>query len=158
MNSESRLVGQGTISGDLTNASEFTPGRSFNIGGNYVQQIGGTLSIDVAGTAAGEFDVISVAGTANLLGELNVVLEGEFGPSPSDPNLVFMTFASSSGGFSSTELAGYELQPAATNLSLAFAETSPELSAVSFDDERDDFFAETETFDTELDELIEVTI
>ena len=120
LNSESRLFGQGTISGNLTNASEFTPGRTFSIGGSYIQQIGGTLSVDVAGTDAGAFDVITVGGSASFSGELNVVLEGGFIPAASNPALPIIAFASQSGTFSTINNAGYNLAFSPRDISLVF--------------------------------------
>ena len=128
------------------------------IDGDYTQGATSSLQIDVSGSESGDFDEVIVTGNVTLNGSLAVVVASEFTPSVSDPAISFVTFATSDGEFSSTELAGYELQPTNTSLSLAFTGASPELLAISFDDERDSVFAEPEVFETEFDELIEVSI
>ena len=75
---------------DLTNpVAGFDPGmvwtaETMTIDGNFSQEAGGTLEIDLGGTAAGEYDVLNVGGTASLAGNLQIGLAGGFTPSPGD--------------------------------------------------------------------------
>ena len=66
----------GAQDGTLSPCSPCTPGMSagghVSVEGNYQQQVKGTLAIDIAGTAAGQFDTLSVTGTAQLGGTLQI--------------------------------------------------------------------------------------
>ena len=70
------IAGGGKVGGDLTNTSAtVAPGNSpgtLSVGGNFSQGAGGTLAIELAGTASGEFDVLAVTGTASLGGTLEI--------------------------------------------------------------------------------------
>jgi len=66
------LSGTGTVGGTLTlNGGTFSPGNSIGtttIGGNYVQNAGSTLEVEVEKTSSGALrnDLLNVAGTATL--------------------------------------------------------------------------------------------
>ena len=152
------ISGAGTIVGNVVNNGTVAPSGQLTIDGDYTQSGSGALQIDVSGFASDEFDTLVVTDNLVLNGSLVVVVADGFMPSTSDPILSFVNFATLSGEFSFSELAGYELQSTATSLTLAFADTPMGLSAASFDDERDDVFAEAEFFETDFDELIEVSI
>ena len=70
------ISGDGSVGGDLTNTSAtVAPGNSpgtLTVEGNFSQAAGGTLAIELAGTAAGEFDVLEVVGSASLGGSLDI--------------------------------------------------------------------------------------
>jgi hypothetical protein len=95
------LSGTGTITGNVTNAGQVSPGTSpgiLTIQGNYTQTAAGVLNVELGGTAAGQFDQLNVSGTASLDGSLNVSLVNGFIPSPGDGFQV-LTFASRTGDF-----------------------------------------------------------
>jgi hypothetical protein len=99
------LRGTGTISATLTNnGGAVNPGTSagtLTILGNYNQGTGGTLNIEIGGTAAGSFDVLTAGVTANLGGTLNVTLINAFTPVLGD-SFTIMTFPALIGTFATT--------------------------------------------------------
>jgi uncharacterized protein YbbK (DUF523 family) len=95
------LKGNGTLTGDVSNAGTFAPGLSpgtLTITGNYTQTSAGTLSIELGGTASGQFDVLAISGTATLGGTLNVISFGGFTP-PAGSSYQVATYASHTGDF-----------------------------------------------------------
>jgi uncharacterized repeat protein (TIGR01451 family) len=72
------LNGSGNITGDVNNAGgTLSPGTSpgtIAITGNYTQGSTGAMNIELAGTSAGQFDLVNVSGTVTLDGTLNVTL------------------------------------------------------------------------------------
>jgi hypothetical protein len=78
------LGGGGTVGGSLSNPTgTVAPGNSpgtLIIEGDFSQGVGGTLEIELAGAAEGEFDVLEIAGNASLAGTLDVLLLGGFVP------------------------------------------------------------------------------
>lgn len=95
------LDGSGTITADVNNSGgNVSPGNSpgtINITGNYTQGSTGTMTIELAGTGAGQFDQVNVSGSATLDGTLNVSLLS-YTPNNGDtwPPL---TFSSRTGDF-----------------------------------------------------------
>ena len=74
------LGGRGVIGGNLYNNGNVAPGDSpgtLTVKGNYFQTKGGTLTIEIAGTKAGQFDVLAVQGAANIDGNLRLVQVGK---------------------------------------------------------------------------------
>jgi fibronectin-binding autotransporter adhesin len=69
-----RLTGVGTVTGSVDNQSgAVAPGASpgtLTVNGSYTQGAGGSLEIEIAGTGAGQFDKLVVAGNATLGGTL----------------------------------------------------------------------------------------
>jgi len=105
-----RLVGDGTITGPLVNRGEVGPGHSpgtIDVQGSYTQDAGGRLEIEIVGAAAGEFDLLTVSGSALLDGVLSVRLLG-------DPfalmgiRIDFLEAGSISGGFSQLQATGID--------------------------------------------------
>jgi Ca2+-binding RTX toxin-like protein len=101
------FAGSGTVTAPSFNnvSGTVSPGNSpgiLNIPGNYVQGAAGVLNIEVGGTNAAtpDFDQLIVGGTATLAGTLSVSLINGFLPDASE-SFRFLTFASSSGSFSS---------------------------------------------------------
>jgi T5SS/PEP-CTERM-associated repeat protein len=77
------LSGTGTIAANLNNAGTLAPGQSpgtITLTGNYTQAAPGTLAIEVAGGAAGQFDTLAVSGSAALDGTLSVALLDNYVP------------------------------------------------------------------------------
>lgn len=103
------LGGIGGILGNFTNNGKLVPGNSpgtFDIFGNYTANPASTHVIEIAGTGAGDYDVISVVGTANLSGVLSVSLINGFIPSIGDVFVVLDANAIS-GSFTTALPAGY---------------------------------------------------
>ena len=109
-----RLAGVGTVSGDLTNGAEVAPGTSpgtLAVTGAYDQTAAGRLAVDLAGTLAGEFDVLDVGGLATLDGELAIAVDGAFSPTLGDSFQV-LEYGSLAGQFANltgATLAGGEM-------------------------------------------------
>ena len=118
LGSGARLSGEGTLTGDLTNAASFSPGRLFTIEGDFIQQVDGELVVEVAGTSAGEFDSISVDGMVTLGGNLSISLEGGFSPMPGGPDLLFVVSGAVAGEFSFVESDDYDVAQAENGLVL----------------------------------------
>ena len=80
------LSGDGIVVGNVNNAGTTSPGGSnaaamLNIAGDYAQSVAGILDIELAGLTSGtEYDVLSVGGTADLSGTLNLSLINGFNP------------------------------------------------------------------------------
>ena len=100
------LQGHGTVTGDVSNGGQVSPGFSpaiLHIVGDYTQTSGGYLNIEIGGYIAGtDFDQLTVSGNANLNGALNVSLINNFDPQIGDSFPVLV--GSSTGAFSSTNL------------------------------------------------------
>jgi hypothetical protein len=115
------LSGTGTVAGPLTNsggtvAPGDAPGR-LTVAGNYTQEAGGTLGIDLAGTTPGtEFDQLLVGGSATLGGTLSLTDEGGFTPAFGDTFKIVSGASSRTGTFAtvagpSASLYGVEYNP-----------------------------------------------
>ncbi|MBY0522717.1 MAG: hypothetical protein K2R98_04940, partial [Gemmataceae bacterium] len=80
------LAGSGVIHGDLLNAGLVYVGGmdqagSLLVDGAFIQQSSGQLSIEIGGEAAGgQYDVLSVTGSADIAGTLNINLIDGFMP------------------------------------------------------------------------------
>jgi hypothetical protein len=105
------LRGTGTVSTDLrvesgAVAPGFSPG-TLTLGGNWTLDPSSVLSIEIFGTAAGQFDRLVVAGTTTLSGSLAVTLGSAL---PLGASVTIIDNQSSSpivGGFGSTVAATY---------------------------------------------------
>jgi len=82
------LVGSGTLSSNLVNGGTVSPGSSpgiITVDGNYTQESGGILEIELGGDQAGTgYDQLQVTGAATLAGTLDVSLIDGFIPSNGD--------------------------------------------------------------------------
>ena len=101
-------MGGGTIAGSVTNTGgTLAPGSSpgvMTITGSYDQQPAAKLQIEIGGTTPGtEFDLLDIAGTANLAGMLDVQLidlgSGVFAPIAGD-SFEILTAGTLNGTFS----------------------------------------------------------
>lgn len=90
----------GQIGGDVNNAGVLRPGASpgaLTISGNYTQEAGGTLEIELAGTAPGtEHDQFNIGGHAILKGVLKVA---RLYPLNAGDRFAVLTFKSHEGEF-----------------------------------------------------------
>jgi autotransporter-associated beta strand protein len=103
VNAGGLLGGNGIIGGDLTNSGIVNPGRvnspgTLTVAGNYTQTAGGTLRIEIAGTAPGQFDLLRVGGHASLAGTLQLIRLGNFQLQVGDK----IAFLTAQGGVSGT--------------------------------------------------------
>jgi fibronectin-binding autotransporter adhesin len=104
VNAGGLLGGGGIIGGDLTNSGIVSPGHSsgslgtLTVNGNYTQTANGTLRIEIAGTAPGQFDLLAVGGHASLAGTLQLIRLGNFQLQVGDT----VTFLTAKGGVSGT--------------------------------------------------------
>jgi hypothetical protein len=100
------LAGSGTLHANLISAGQVNPGGtgaagSLTIFGNYTQTTSGTLNIELGGLSAGsQYDRLSVSGTVQLDGTLNIGLINSFVPSVGDSFQVLL-FGARSGAFAS---------------------------------------------------------
>jgi uncharacterized repeat protein (TIGR01451 family) len=104
------LKGNGSITGNVSNAANVSPGLSpggLTITGNYTQSPAGILNIELAGTTAvTNYDQLNVSGTATLNGMLNATLIGGFVPANNDIFDV-LTYGASSGTFATENLPAF---------------------------------------------------
>jgi hypothetical protein len=97
------LTGNGTLTAvNVSNNGTVAPGNSpgaLTINGNYFQDAGGTLAVEVGGTTPGSgYDRLTVTGSATLGGTLSVSYYGGFAPSTGNTFDV-LTYGSRSGYF-----------------------------------------------------------
>jgi len=104
---EGTCRGSGTVGGDLNNSGTISPGNSpgvMEVAGDFTQHEDGTLLIELAGTASGtEHDLLSVGGTADVEGRLEVSLLDGFRPEGGD-SFDILNFAVLSGEFDDISL------------------------------------------------------
>ncbi len=94
----------GTFDGNLVNqGGSFAPGHSAGttmINGDYAQQAGAILDIEIGGLAPGtEHDVVDIAGSALVDGELEIALISDFLPEASDSFTILTAATGISGAF-----------------------------------------------------------
>ena len=95
------FMGTGVVKGNVINSGMVAPGASvgrLTINGNYTQNAGGALRVEVAGSSPGQYDVLAVNGHASLAGTLQLVSVGGFKLRSSDQ----ITFLTASNGVSGT--------------------------------------------------------
>ena len=127
------LDGSGTLTADVDNYGEIKPGTTSAIGaititGNYDSGAStSTVSIKLAGPAAGQFDQLNVSGTATFDGTFNATLINGFIPATGTTTWPVITYASHTGAFATENL------PTFTHGSMtsAFNPTSFDLTAVT---------------------------
>jgi len=94
------------LKGNLMNAGIVSPGNSpgtISVAGNYNQQSTGSLVIQVGGAGAGQYDLLSVGGSATLSGTLQIVRLNNFQLTKGE-KVVFLTAANGvSGQFSTVQ-------------------------------------------------------
>ena len=87
-------LGDVVVNGGILNADP----QSINVKGNYVQNTGGTLQLQVAGANPGQYDSLNVGGNASLGGTLQLISLG-FQPKPGDQLTLITTGRGVSGRF-----------------------------------------------------------
>ncbi|MCI0455521.1 MAG: hypothetical protein L0Z62_00910 [Gemmataceae bacterium] len=107
------IRGPGTINGRLRNQAGGTvrvaggnQAGVLTLNGDFTQEVGGTLIVEIGGTTAGTtYSQLVVSGLATLGGTLAVVLLDEFEPNAGPPADEFqvLTFGSSEGAFDNEE-------------------------------------------------------
>ncbi|MCA9236638.1 MAG: hypothetical protein KDA44_14275 [Planctomycetales bacterium] len=90
--------------GNVRVGTPFDNSAHLNLADNYTQSSTGTLSIDLAGTFASQYDRLIVDDLASLDGTLDVTLAGGFMPSLGDDFLVLTTSGGLSGAFANAML------------------------------------------------------
>lgn len=128
------LNGAGTIQAALGNNSPaaVSPGfpgvpGTISVTGNYTQS--GALNVKLAGTTAGQFDMLAVGGSASLGGSLGVTTVGPFTP-PNGSVFNILTTASRTGTFAPTTFPSAAFQATYTSIAAAVAVTSIDMSVV----------------------------
>ncbi len=89
------VSGEGSIIGSLVNAGTLSPGNSpgtLIVQGDYTQDAGSTLFIELGGEAQGvTYDLLSITGNASLAGTLEVDLYGGYTPDVGDSFDILVT-------------------------------------------------------------------
>ena len=97
-----RILGTGTLVGDVVNGGEIRPGTSpgvLAIQGRYTQLATGKLTLEIGSVAPGTgHDQLNVTGTATLGGTLALVLTGGYQPNVGDAFIV-LSYSSFLGAF-----------------------------------------------------------
>ncbi|MGJ8641674.1 MAG: autotransporter-associated beta strand repeat-containing protein [Opitutaceae bacterium] len=95
------------LSGDLVlNSGTFSPGASpahTTITGDYTQESGGTLEIEIGGsTQGGEYDYLDISGTATLAGTVNVSFIDSYTPSGGESFTILSAGTLTNNGYTLT--------------------------------------------------------
>lgn len=102
------IRGVGTINGSVEHTGGVvSPGASpgtLTLNGNYTQGTGGRLDIEIAGTGAGQFDVLAVSGNVTVAGALSLIPTGSYASTAAvGDSVAFLPYGGSfSGGFTAT--------------------------------------------------------
>jgi outer membrane autotransporter protein len=94
-NAQALGLGNVTVNGGILTADP----QPINVKGNYTQSAGGTLQLQVAGTAAGQYDFLNVSGNASLGGTLQLLNLG-YKPKAGDQLTLVTAGGTVSGKFS----------------------------------------------------------
>jgi uncharacterized repeat protein (TIGR01451 family) len=128
------LDGSGTLTADVESAGGIKPGTTSAIGaititGNYdsLSSSTSTVSIKLAGAVAGQFDQVSISGTATFDGIFNGTFIGGFIPPTGTTTWPVITYASHTGTFATQNL---PVNPRGSVTS-SFDPTAFDLTAVS---------------------------
>ena len=105
---DGELIASGVITGSVINNGNVAPGPSIGalqVTGDFQQQSGGTLTMQLTGTTPGSsVDQLNVGGQLSLDGTLEVILAGGFDPAAGDAFDLLGTWGSRVGTFDSIEL------------------------------------------------------
>lgn len=107
------LTGTGTIDGSVSSSGRVEPGGSGAVGtltisGNFTQDTGGTLAMDIGGVSAAQYDGLDVGGTAALAGILSVTNIQSFTPTGGS-FFTLVTASSVTGVFNTFNALGYSI-------------------------------------------------
>ena len=106
VNAGGLLGGKGFIGGNLLNSGIVSPGDSpgtLHVSSNYTQSANGTLRIEIAGTAQGQFDLLAVGKHASLGGTLQLIPLSGFQLHVGDKVTFLTANGAVSGNFSAIE-------------------------------------------------------
>ena len=123
------LSGTGTINGSVNvMAGIVSPGGSgaagtITISGNYTQDAGGTLAVDIGGVSAAQYDGLDVGGTAALAGIFSVTNSPSFIPAAGS-FFTLVTASSVTGGFNTISASGYTPDQSATAFAVVAGEST----------------------------------
>jgi YVTN family beta-propeller protein len=139
------LSGTGTITGDVSNTGDnLTPGTAAAVGaitisgsglGLYTQGAAGSYNVKIGGNGAGQFDTLTVSGTATLGGTLTVTLINAFSPVVGN-SFTILNAGSVTGTFATTNLPalsaglGWKVTYSATSVSLSVVTVSSPIATV----------------------------
>jgi hypothetical protein len=130
LGSDDSLVGSGTLSASLVNGGTVSPGNStgiITIDGDYTQEAGGTLVIELGGTSPGTgYDQLVVTGTATMGGTLDVSLLPEFTP---EIGQVFYIITHNVGNFD-FDTVNLQTLPGGLKLEIAYSDPDVTLTVV----------------------------
>ena len=99
-----RLTGVGTVNSGVANGGAVEPGLGLgelDITGGFLQVVAGSVNIELGGAGIGQFDVLNIAGHADLGGNLNIILVNDFIPARTD-TFAIMTYGSHQDQFAQT--------------------------------------------------------
>jgi hypothetical protein len=130
-------VGNVTVNGGVLGADP----QPINVLGNYIQHPGGTLQLNIAGRAPGQFDVLNVTGNATLDGTLRLLNLG-YHPQNGDKLTLIKTGGVVTGRFAKLQnpfalAAGFntiDLAYASNSVTLEFLDLNSPLGVVSTTD------------------------
>jgi T5SS/PEP-CTERM-associated repeat protein/autotransporter-associated beta strand protein len=128
VNSGAILGGSGTVGGITINSGGIlAPGDSpgiLTVNGNYTQQSGGVLNVELGGATAGTgFDQVAVSGSATVDGVLNLSLVNGFQPIMGQ-RFAIITSSSETGNFSTINSSGFAVRSDASNAGIVLTVTS----------------------------------
>ena len=127
VNSGAILGGSGTVGGITINSGGIlAPGDSpgiLTVNGNYTQQSGGVLNVEIGGATAGTgFDQVAVSGSATVDGILNLSLVNGFQPTMGQ-RFAIITSSSETGNFSTINSSGFTVRSDASNAGIILTVT-----------------------------------
>ena len=122
------LSGTGTINGSVSSSGLVQPGGSGAVGtltisGNFTQDAGGTLAVDIGGVSAVQYDALDIGGTAALAGILSVTNSPSFIPAAGS-FFTLVTASSVTGGFNTISASGYTPDQSATAFAVVAGEST----------------------------------
>ncbi len=121
VNPGATLTAKGTLQGNLRNRGTLNVGGSsgvLNVDGNFIQEPGSTLNMEIGGPAAGQYDQLNVMINASLAGSLNLSLTG--GYTLGSESFDILTYGGRSGQFTAHNLpAGAEYAYQANALTIS---------------------------------------
>lgn len=128
VNGNGTFGGTGTVNGiTIKSGGIVSPGNSagkLTVQGNYTQENGGILNVELGGTTPGtSFDQVAVGGSASINGTLNLSLIDGFRPVVGQ-TFAILTSSSATGNFSTINSSGFTVRSDVTNAGIVLTITS----------------------------------
>ncbi|HVF73346.1 MAG TPA: autotransporter-associated beta strand repeat-containing protein [Chthoniobacterales bacterium] len=128
VNGNATLGGTGIVNGiTIKSGGVLAPGNSagkLTVQGNYTQENGGILNMELGGTTPGTgFDQVAVGGSASISGTLNLNLVNGFRPVVGQ-TFAILTSSSATGNFSTINSSGFTVRSDVTNAGVVLTITS----------------------------------